>query len=323
MARVLIIGGTGFIGSHAVRACVEAGHEVWVGAGRQRPGLLDDVAHRVQFVPADLLRWPDLLTGLTTARPDVVVSCAAFGAGDAGLLASANAIPSRAVEVNVGGFTNLLEALRLLRIPRLVWTSSSVVFGPSAAYPDQPVDEEAPSLPTTVYGATKAMAEFLARHYRTEFGLETVALRLPLVYGPGRWYVGQGGPLHKLFSAAGARKSARVEAPPDAMDLLYAPDAGSAIERCVSASGLPHDRYHVVGHRSTIAGLARTLQELDPHLEVEVRAGPAAPGLPAMATCRIERDLDFRPQFDERRACADYLAYLRGMEGIDDRNPTA
>lgn len=315
MARVFVVGGTGFVGSHAVRACVRAGHDVWVASEGLRPGLLDDVADRIHLVPGNLLHWPELLEGLTTSGPDVVVSCAAFGAGDAGLLVSASRHPARAVEVNVLGFTNLLEAMRHLGIPRLVWTSSSVVFGRSAAYPTQPVDEEAPSAPTTLYGATKTMAEFLARHFRREHHLETAALRLPLVYGPGRWYVGQATALHRLFTAAACRQPATITAPVEPGDLLYAPDAGRAVEVCVSARALPHDRYHVVGHRSSAAELARALVEADPRVDVRVEAADGGGALPAMSTARIERDLGFHPDYDARRAAADYLAWLRGTGG--------
>lgn len=313
MARVLIVGGTGFVGSHAVRACVRAGHEVWVASDGLRPGLLDDVAKQIHLVPGSLLQWAELLEGLTASRPEVVVSCAAFGTGDAGLLVSATRHPPRAVEVNVLGFANLLEALRHLGIPRLVWTSSSVVFGPASEYPTQPVDEEAPCAPTTMYGATKAMAEFMARHYRREYGLESAALRLPLVYGPGRWYVGQATALHQLFTAAARRQPATIEAPSEPADLLYAPDAGRVVEACVSAPALPHDRYHVVGHRSSLADLAKALHEADPQVEVRVEPGPSAPRLPPMSTVRIERDLGFRPEYDARRAAADYLGWLRAQ----------
>ncbi len=319
MPRLFVIGGTGFVGSHAVRACVRASHDVWVASEGLRPGLLDDVAEQIHLVPGNLLAWPELLEGLTASRPEVVVSCAAFGAGDAGLLVSASRHPARAVEVNVLGFTNLLEAMRLLEVPRLVWTSSSVVFGPANSYGDAPVDEEAPSAPTTVYGATKAAAEFLARHYRRELGLESAALRLPLVYGPGRWYVGQATALHRLFDAAASREAATITAPPEPADLLYAPDAGRAIEACVSARTLPHDRYHVVGHRSSLADLAWALTEADPEADVRVDRGPATPGLPAMSTRRIERDLGFRPEYDARRAARDYLAWLRAQRKDEAR----
>jgi nucleoside-diphosphate-sugar epimerase len=315
MARVFVIGGTGFIGSHAVRACVDAGHDVWVGAGTMRPGLLDGVRDRIQVVPGDLLHWSELLAGLRQCRPEVVVNCAAFGAGGAGLMLSAQRSPARAVELNVGGFTNLLEMLRLLEIPRLVWTGSSVVFGPAALYGNAPVDEEVISAPTTVYGATKVLAEFLMRHYRDEYGLEAVALRLPLVYGPGRWYVGQGGALHDLFAAAARRQQVTLHAPRSPMDLMYAADAGLAVAACVGAPALPHDRYHVVSHRSTIADLARQLTRLDPALRLTVEPVAGGPDLPAMSTARIERDLDFRPAYDEAAACADFLRWLRDHEG--------
>ncbi|HEY8367863.1 MAG TPA: hypothetical protein VIM86_00960, partial [Thermodesulfobacteriota bacterium] len=113
---------------------------------------------------------------------------------------------------------------------------------------------------------------------------------------------------------------ARIAAPPEPADLLYAPDAGRAIEACVSARTLPHDRYHVVGHRSSLADLARALTAVDPEVRVEVESGGAAagrepsasaPALPAMSTARIERDLGFRPEYDARRAAADYLGWLR------------
>ena len=59
-------------------------------------------------------------------------------------------------------------------------------YGPSARYPVQPVNEEAPTFPTGLYGATKVMGESLARHYFRQFGLDVIGLRANLVYGPGR-----------------------------------------------------------------------------------------------------------------------------------------
>jgi len=323
MARVLVIGGTGFIGSHAVRACVEAGHQVVVGQGTYRPGLLDDISDRIQRVTANLLRWPELLEGLVRSRPDVVVCCAGYGIGDAGLVASAQAAPGRAVELNVGGLINLLEAARVLGISRIVWTSSSTVYGVAPDASEKPLDEEAPTRPTSRYGATKAMAEIVARQYRRVYGVEVVGLRLPLVYGPGRWYVGQARALSELFAAAAARRAAVIPAPIEPMDLLYAPDAGCLIAACVAAPTLPHDRYNVLGHRASIAELAEILCELDPGLNLTVQPAIERSFPPAMSMARLERDLGYRPQYDAVRACANYLAYLRAVGAEHGRCATA
>jgi nucleoside-diphosphate-sugar epimerase len=311
MARVLVVGGTGFVGSHAVRACVEAGHHVFVGQGTHRPGLLDDVNNRIQRVPANLLRWPELLEGLVRTRPDVVVCCAGYGIGDAGLVASEEAAPGRAVELNVGGLLNLLEAARILGVPRVIWTSSSAVYGTVADGTQKPLDEEAPARPTSMYGVTKAMAEMVARQYRRAYGLEVVGVRLPLVYGPGRWYVGQARPLSELFAAAAARRAAMIVAPAEPMDLMYAPDAGHLIATCVAAPSLAHDRYNVVGQRASIAELAQILRAIEPGLQLAVQPAVETSLPPAMSMARIARDLGFRPRYDAERACADYLASLR------------
>lgn len=322
MPRVLIIGGTGFVGSHVVRACLEASHDVFVGQGTHRPGLLDDLHSRLRRVPANLLHWPALLKGLKQSQPDVVVCCARYGIGDAGLVASAEAAPSRAVELHVGGFLNLLEAMRLLEVPRVIWTSSSTVY--SVAVDDQaPVDEESQARPTSIYGVTKLMAELLARQYRQAFGVEIVGLRLPLVYGPGRWYVGQARALNALFTAAAVKRVVVIYAPAEPLDLMYAPDAGALVVACVAAPHLLHDRHNALSHRSSIAELAQIFQAVHPELELTVRPEATAGLPPSMSTARLERDLGFRPRYDACRACADYPAYLRASGAVDDRGAVA
>jgi nucleoside-diphosphate-sugar epimerase len=227
------------------------------------------------------------------------------------LLASAAQSPARAIDVNIVGFTNLLEAMAKLGVPRLVWTSSSTVYGPAEVYRGEPVHEETPQLPTTVYGGTKAFCEVLSRHYRRERGVETVAVRLPFVYGPRRWYAGNRAAIHRLFHAAARGIAAEIRSSNQQMDLLYAVDAGRALEVCVSADQLPHDRYNVVGHRNSVPDLVEAVRAARPDLQVDVEVTRATGGLPPMNDGRIRHDLGFHAAFDAKAAARDYLEWLQ------------
>jgi len=89
--------------------------------------------------------------------------------------------PQTTWEVNVGGTYNLLEAARRAKVKRLVFCSSSAVYG---EYPKLPFKESFPPQPQSPYALSKLMGEELCCLYNRLFGLETVALRLFNVYGP-------------------------------------------------------------------------------------------------------------------------------------------
>ncbi|MHB1734885.1 MAG: NAD-dependent epimerase/dehydratase family protein [Ferrimicrobium acidiphilum] len=84
--------------------------------------------------------------------------------------------------VNVGGFFNVLNASRQVGVQRVVLSSSTSAYGDVPG--DKKLTEELVLKPTTIYGATKASSEALAHAFWRTFGLETVALRYGVVYGP-------------------------------------------------------------------------------------------------------------------------------------------
>jgi len=91
--------------------------------------------------------------------------------------------PFTICRVNVFATVHLFEAMRVFGLKRFVYCSSVSAYGePSMS----PVTEDAPFHPTSVYGATKAACDVILRAYRVEHGLDTVALRIGTVYGPGR-----------------------------------------------------------------------------------------------------------------------------------------
>jgi UDP-glucuronate 4-epimerase len=185
--KVLVTGIAGFIGSHLGRRLLDEGHEVtgldsfdsylYGAAAKERNAAALGTHPRLRLVRGDvcdgrLLR--DLLAGV-----DVVAHLAAL----AGVRPSL-ADPARYARTNVEGTLQVLEACRAAGVERLVFASSSSVYG---ARPDATgaFMESDPCLrPASPYAATKRAGELLCSTYRDLYGIGSVLLRFFTVYGP-------------------------------------------------------------------------------------------------------------------------------------------
>jgi UDP-glucuronate 4-epimerase len=181
--KTLVTGVAGFVGSTLARRLLADGHDV-VGVDaltdyydpRLKRDNLRDIAHpRLQLVEADLNTVD--LAGLL-ADVEVVY----HQAGQPGVRKSWGADFDGYLQANVGATQKLLEAaLRAPRLSRLVYASSSSVYGNALRYPTQETDRPQPLSP---YGVTKLAAEHLCVLYARNYGLPTVSLRYFTVYGP-------------------------------------------------------------------------------------------------------------------------------------------
>lgn len=313
--RALIIGGTGFIGSNAVRRFLAAGAEV-AAFGPPVPGadLLADLGERVVRIDGDVREPARLIEAVLVFRPDVVLHLAAYGGSGTGLVKAAQADPVRAVEVNVVGFLNTLEACRICRVPRLVWTSSTAQLGAAERYGAPVVDEDAPTFPASLYGATKVMAEHLARHYRQAFGMEIAGMRPTVVYGPGLWYRGVARAIAELVSAAAAGRPCRLADPSEEWDLLYVKDAAEALYILATAPYAGPELVHVSSHRASLGGMAAAVLRQAPGAPITVEPGGTRLGIPFVETGRA-RQWGIAPHFDLDAAVADYIAELSAGDG--------
>jgi nucleoside-diphosphate-sugar epimerase len=254
--RVLITGGSGFLGKAVAQALPGYGWSPILLAPDDPTDISDDLRD-FEFVQADVTDREGLRRVMYDVRPEAIVHLAAYGEGDAGLLSSAGADPYRAVLVNVCGFLALIECAHASGCRKLVWSSSTTVYGPAHYYPSGVVDEEAPPRPQSVYGTTKLACELLSGTIAPA-EMEITGLRLPLVYGPGRWY---GGALEDLLSFArdvlsGRPSSVSVSEQPT--DLLCVDDAVTSIMRTLTST--PSRRvYNVAGEQASLAQLAREI----------------------------------------------------------------
>jgi nucleoside-diphosphate-sugar epimerase len=175
-AKYLVTGGAGFIGSHLAEALVERGESVRVldnlATGRQTN--LRALEGRAQFVQGDL-RNIDIIKA---AAQGVEVI---FHQGAIPSVPRSIAEPVASLESNINGTQNVLLAARDAGVRRVVYASSSSVYGDT---PTLPKSEEMPANPQSPYAIHKLTGELLCRVFTQIYGLETVALRYFNVFGP-------------------------------------------------------------------------------------------------------------------------------------------
>jgi UDP-N-acetylglucosamine/UDP-N-acetyl-alpha-D-glucosaminouronate 4-epimerase len=176
MDRCLVTGGAGFIGSNLVRALLERGHPVRVldDFSTGRKDNLADVAGHLEVVRGDL-RDPD---GVRAAVRGVA---RVFHEGAIPSVFRSVKDPTSSHEANATGTLNVLMAARDEDVERVVYASSSSVYGDAETLP---VGESAPVHPLSPYGVSKLAGEAYLGAFHGSYGMATVSLRYFNVFGP-------------------------------------------------------------------------------------------------------------------------------------------
>jgi GDP-4-dehydro-6-deoxy-D-mannose reductase len=171
--RALITGASGFAGGWLCRACLEAGDEVH---GISRSGTAPEGA---SAAAVDLRDGEAVAACVRQFAPEVVYHLAALSS-----VGRSWAEPAGTLGANVGGAVGLLEAIRLhASAARVVWVSTSEVYGTVAA---MPIAETVECRPESPYAVSKLAAEHLAAVYARAHGLR-VAIARPFSHsGPGQ-----------------------------------------------------------------------------------------------------------------------------------------
>ena len=191
MAKILLTGGAGYIGSHTYLALVEAGFEVVIldnfsNAKSDVPNRLQDIAGQmVDVFQGDVLNRADLDDVFAAHKIDGVVHFAAKKA-----VGESVAKPLDYMHNNIGGLLNLLAAMDAADVRRIVFSSSATVYGDTII---QPIPEDHARTYTSPYAFTKIAGEQI---------LEQL---------PDTWAVG----ILRYFNPVGAHKSAMIGEDPE------------------------------------------------------------------------------------------------------------
>lgn len=165
--RALVTGSSGFAGSALARSLIADGHSV---------------ADFDLALGDDIRDYEQVRTAVAQAEPDLVFHLAAVAHP-----AEAKGDPRRALEVNVTGTMNVLEAVRVTGSDaRVLITGSSDEYGNEGRSRDEVLTEECACRPTSPYGASKLAATSLGMAYHSTFGIPVVACRAFMHVGPGK-----------------------------------------------------------------------------------------------------------------------------------------
>lgn len=176
MKKALVTGGAGFIGSHLVDALVVRRVDVVV-LDNLSTGKRENIAHHkegVEFIEGSVAHAHDVERAMWGC--DTVFHLAAVAS-----VPKSVEHPLETHETNVTGTLTVFETAKRLGVHKVVYASSSAVYGD---LPEHPKHEESPCGPTTPYGLHKKMGEEYAKLYHELFGLSSIGLRFFNVYGP-------------------------------------------------------------------------------------------------------------------------------------------
>ncbi|MGH9281426.1 MAG: NAD-dependent epimerase/dehydratase family protein [Acidimicrobiales bacterium] len=254
-SRCVVTGGAGLVGSHIVGQLVAAGAGQVVVLDLFGPGMAEEMAQDMAGAPVRVeeadLRDAGAVRAATSGA-DYVFHQAALA------LRPCQDQPRRAVEVNVVGTFNVLEAAVEAGVGKVVAASSSSVYG-EALY--LPTDEAHPFNTDLFYGATKVAGEQLLRCFHKAYGLAYVALRYLNIYGPHRAY----GPANVDVFGHFARRIEAGEPPridgdgSATMDLVYVGDAARANLLAAVADVEAEVLNIASGRETTVRELAETM----------------------------------------------------------------
>jgi len=304
LARVVVTGGAGFIGSHVADAFVARGDQVLV-VDDLSTGSEDNVPERAEFERLDIVDADAFGSAVSSFAPKIVCHLAA----QASVTASVQR-PEHDLDVNVRGTFNVCEAARQSGALVVFASTGGAVYGEGAPLP---TPEDYPPQPLAPYGASKLAAEAYVGTWGRLNGLRNVVLRLSNVYGPRQTPAGEAGVV-----AIFCERLLGNEPPPlrgdgkPTRDYVHVTDVARAF--IAAAEGRRPGTYNVgTGRPTSTSKLLALLQEaagtkIEPSREA-LRPGELQAS--AVDVTRIAEELDWHPEIELAKGLRETFDWYR------------
>ncbi len=259
MAKVLVTGGCGFIGSNLVNMLYELGHSVTIldNFSRGNINLLDNVK-KYQIIEADIRDKDNLLKVLD--KYDAIIHLAAYGS-----VVESVEEPIENFSINAVGTFNILDTARQLGIKQIIFASTGGALIGNAT---PPVNEKSIPKPISPYGASKLVGEGYCCAFAHSYGMVITALRFANVIGPKSAH--KKGAVTAFYKAIYNNKPIEIYGDGSATrDFLYVDDLCKGIIASLEQKKAGFNVYHLANGREIsikeLADIAKTVTESSEH----------------------------------------------------------
>jgi len=307
--KVLVLGGTGFIGPRVMRRLLERGHEVSCMDINPSSPLIADIRDRLKVSRGDVTLMDDVMEAMVDAKPDRVLNLAyALGAPESD--------PHPAVRLNILGMDNCFEAARLCGIRRVIYASSLAVYGLQSHFGDRAVVEDDLRMGTGVYAVSKIYNEHQADWYNKAYDMAITGVRPANVTGPDK----ARGSMDHVQCITQPARGRPVSFPfRDAMRLpIHVDDIAEVFVRVTLADTTQHSIYNSGGETISLGELADIVRKFLPDAQItfeKVEGGRAISGMHRMDNTRLVQEFEVE-YASFRQRVLEIINDIRTEEGL-------
>lgn len=325
MKRIFIAGGAGFIGYHIIKELLEKGHEILIYDSfinfipREESFYnfylqkrLKDIKDDVEIIRGDVRDKTCLVRTLKEFKPEIVINLVSIP-----LATASNVFFEDAIQINLNGHINLLDAIRHSNsTERFLYASSSFVYG---HFQYDPADENHPALPIDIYGGTKLSCEILSKSFSERYGIEYVVIRPSAVYGP----TDVNRRVSQIFveNALTGKPLMLHGGGEDKVDFTYVTDAAHGFVLAALSPDAKNQVFNITAGRGRSAReFARILSELLPG-KVKTEIKPADQKRPVRGSLDITKAknlLGYEPKYQLEEGLKEYIEYIRAAGLFND-----
>ena len=311
--KILVTGGLGLIGHNVVAKLQAKDHEVIIVDTKTTYGIIPQdeldylmsermkkIAAGTKIYPYDITNATDIDSVIAEHQPEVVIHMASFPRQKV-----VNANPAWGAQVMMEGLINICESAKKHQVERVVYISSSMVYGD---FEDQVLEDDDCN-PIGQYGIMKLTGEDLVKDYHRRGAFEYAIIRPSAVYGP---LDVEDRVVAKFMLAAMRGETLRVNGASETLDFTYVDDAADGIVAAATRIMARNNTYNITkSHSVSLLEAAEMIVKIVGKGEIEVKDKDA--DFPSRGALNIDRAkviLGYEPKVDVEEGFQKYYEWL-------------